>query len=207
MGVSPTSLDYDCDWVYGFNTRPSGYGTVGYLLFWSGCGGLSLSQDIQVWNPYNTAGQTIVSGTMIPCIGILESFRFAGDDDDPIRIACYVSKDNAANIRAKLASPVTSTKVQVSWYVISYDEDRKAWYEAAYVQGGSNASANLDTTGGELQISVANKPVRIQEGIDIKVWKFEFQIIPAAGAQSTLDFATGSTQRIVKTWGSTDDDD
>jgi len=109
-------------------------------------------------------------------------------------------------VRAKLASPVTSTKVQVGWYIISFDDDKMAWYEAAYVQGGSNASANLDTTGGELQISIANTPIRVQENIDIKVFKFEFQIIPAAGATATLQFATGPTQKIVKTWGSSDDD-
>jgi hypothetical protein len=179
---------------------------VGYLLFWSGCGGLSLNSDIQVWNPYNTPGQTVVTGAMVTCIGVIERFHFDGDDDDPIRISVYVSKDNAASIRAKLSSPVTSTTVQVGWYIISFDDDRNAWYEAAYLQGGANASANLDTTNGELQISIANVAVRIQETIDLKVYKFEFQIIPAAGAQSTLQFATGPTQKIVKTWGSSEDD-
>ncbi len=206
MGVARTTLDYDCDWRFGFNADPGSYGTVGYLLFWSGCGGLSLAKDIQVWNPYNTPGQSIVTGTMIPAIGLIERFTFAGDDDDPIRFSGYVSMDNAANLRAKLASPVTSTKVQVAWYIIGFDDDRNQWYEAAYVDGGSNASANLDTTDGELQISIANKGVRIAEKIDLKVFKFDFQIIPAAGAQSTLQFATGSTQKIVKTWGSSADD-
>jgi len=207
MGVARTSLDYDCDWIYGFNTNPGGYGTVGYLMFWSGCGGLSLAKDIQVWNPFNTPGQTVVTGALINCVGVIERYSFAGDDDDPIRVSCYVSKDNAANVRAKLASPVSSTKVQVGWYIIGFDEDRKAWYEAAFINGGSNANANLDTTDGELQISIANKPTPIHRGIDIKVYKLEFQLIPAAGAQSTLEFPTGSTQKIVKTWGSSDDDD
>jgi hypothetical protein len=206
MGLVRTSLDFDCDWRFGFNTTPGANGMVGYLLFWSGCGGLSLNSDIQVWNPYNTPGQTVVTGAMVTCIGVIERFHFDGDDDDPIRISVYVSKDNAASIRAKLSSPVTSTTVQVGWYIISFDDDRNAWYEAAYLQGGANASANLDTTNGELQISIANVPVRIQETIDLKVYKFEFQLIPAAGATSTLQFATGPTQKIVKTWGSSEDD-
>jgi hypothetical protein len=206
MGAASTSLDYDCDWRFGFNTHPGGCASVGYLLFWSGCGGLSLTKDIQVWNPYGTAGQTVVTGTMITTIGVIESFRFNGDDDDPIRISAYVSMDNAANIRAKLAAPVTSTKVQVAWYLIGFDEDRKQWYEAAYVDGGSNASANLDTADGQLQIGIANKSVNIGENISIKVYKFDFQVIPAASSSSTLQFATGSTQKIVKSWGSSADD-
>ena len=206
MGVVRTSLDFDCDWRFGFNVSPEGNGTVGYLMFWSGCGGLSLSKDVQVYNPYNTPGQTIVTGSTVTSLGLIERFHFDGDDDDPIRISAYVSKGNAANVRAKLASPVSSTKVQVGWYIINFDDDKMAWYEAAYIDGGSNASANLDTTNGELQISIANSPIRVAENIDIKVFKFEFQIIPAAGASTTLQFATGPTQKIVKTWGSSDDD-
>ncbi len=201
MGITRASLDFECDWRFGFNTQASTNGTVGYLLFWSGCGGLNLTKDIKVTNPFTSQGQTIVSGSTIACAGLLESFKFEGEEEDPIRISCYVSKGTAANIKAKLSRPVTSTKVQVGWYVISFDEDLDRWYEAAYIDRGANASANLDTANGDLQISIAAASTPIGENIDIRVHKFEFQIIPAAGATATLQFATGVTERLVKSWG------
>lgn len=203
MGLVRASLDYDCDWRFGFNTAARGNGTVGYVLSWSGCGGLNLSTDITVQNPFTSAGQTVVTGSTVSCVGLIERFAYAGGAEDPIRIGAYVSRAAAANIRAKLAQRVTSTGLQVAWYVISYDDDADQWYEAGYLDGGANADANLDTAGGELQISIANQSVPIADTINIRVFKFDFQIIPAPGAQSTLQFATGATQRIVKRWGAT----
>jgi hypothetical protein len=196
------SLDFDCDWRFGFNLSSRGKGTVGYLLFWSGCGGLNLTKDVEVWNPYSdTQGQTQLSGRTVKCIGLLESFRFEGGDEDPIKLAAYVSKDVAANVRAKLASPLQSTKLKVQWYIVAYDDDAKNWYEAALIKGGAKASANLDTTDGRVQMFIANEPTRVADGLDLKVYRFEFQVVPAAGAQADLEFATGPSQRLVKRWG------
>jgi hypothetical protein len=196
-----SSLDYECDWRFGFNLHARGNSAVGYLLFWSGCGGLSLSKDISTQNPFTSPGQTVVKGTTVKSIGLLESLQYPGEEDDPIRVVAYVSKDSAANIRAKLTRPVTTTKVQVAWYIVSFDDDRNTWFEAAYIDGKANADANIDTANGDLQISIDRKSTQIAENIDLQVYKFEFQIIPAAGAQTTLQFATGVTQRLVKRWG------
>src|SRR5262249_33484927 len=78
VSTDDNSLDYECDWRMGFNLNPSSKGRVGYLLFWSGCGGLSLSKDIEVYNPYTGSGQTVETGTTIKCIGLIESFKFGG---------------------------------------------------------------------------------------------------------------------------------
>ena len=59
---SANDLSYQCDWRFGFNLNSNAKGTVGYLLFWSGCGGLNLARDIEVWNPFTGPGQTVVSG-------------------------------------------------------------------------------------------------------------------------------------------------
>jgi hypothetical protein len=193
-------LDYDCNWRLGFNFNPSAKGTIGYLLFWSGCGGLSLPKDIEVWNPFAGGGQTVVSGATIKCIGLIESFRFSGEDQAPIRMVAYVSQETAANVVAKLAKPITATSLQVAWYVLSFDDDRKQWYEASFIKGNAKASASVDTAGGQLQLFIDNTPMRVDERLDIKAYKFEFQIIPEEGASSYLEFATGPTQRLVKKW-------
>jgi len=200
MTIETNSLNFDCDFRLGFNLDPSAKGAIGYVTFWSGCGGLSLGKDIEVWNPFGGTGQTVVSGATIRCVGLIESFRFAGDGDAPIRIVAYVSSEAAANIRTKLSNPVSNTSVQVAWYIIGFDEDRKQWFEATYVKNGARAQANVDVVDGVLQMFVDNKAVRVDERLDVRVFKFEFQIVPAQGASSLLEFATGSTQKLVKKW-------
>lgn len=201
MKTSVNNLDFDCDWRFGFNLHSKGKSTVGYLLFFSGCGGLSLPKDIELWNPFDAAGQTIARGPKIKCIGVLESFRFEGGKRDPIRMVAYVSKDVAADIRAKLARPLPSTKLKVSWYIVGYDDDKKAWYEAALLRGDKRAEANVDIADGEVQMFIASQGTRVSETLDLKVYRLEMQVIPAAGKSTELEFATGPSQRLVKTWG------
>ncbi|MFO7179316.1 MAG: hypothetical protein DIU78_011510 [Pseudomonadota bacterium] len=200
MTIDTNSLNYDCDWRLGFNLHPTAKGTIGYVTFWSGCGGLCLNKDIEVWNPFGGTGQTVLSGPTIRCVGLIESFRFSGDGDAPIRIVAYVSSEGAANVRTKLASPVSNTSVQVSWYVLGFDEDRKQWFEATYPKNGARAQANVDIVDGVLQMFIDNKPVRVDERLDVRVYKFEFQIVPAEGTSTLLEFATGTTQKLVKKW-------
>jgi hypothetical protein len=194
-------LDLDCDWRNALSLTPGSAPTVGYLLFWSGLGGLSLAKDIEVMNPFDGAGQTIVTGKTINCIGLLESFKFEGDSEDPIQLVAYVSKESAANLKSKLSRPVTTTKVQVGVYVIAFDDDKNQWFEALCLRTPDKLSANLDTARGELQIYVGDKGTKLDPQVDLKLVKFTFQIIPAAQSTATIEFATGPTERIMKTWG------
>jgi hypothetical protein len=197
---SANSFDVTCDWRFGFNLDPKGRGTVGYLLFWSGCGGMNLARDIEVWNPYGAAGQTIVTGPKITCVGLLESFHFEGGDDDPIRIVAYVSKDSAADIRAKLARPLPSTKLKVTWYIVDYDGERKAWFESALVKQNAKVDAVIDTADGEVQMFIDARGESVSPQLDLKVYRFEFQIVPGAGKTALLEFASGPAARLVKQW-------
>ena len=134
----------------------------------------------------------------------LTSFRYAGGDDDPIRISAYVSKGTAADVRAKMARPLQNTKLQLTWYIVSYDDEKKGWYEAALVRDTGKVEASVDTSNGEVQMFIANEGTRISETLDLKVFKFEFQIVPAANKSSVIEFATGPSQRLVKQWGDED---
>ncbi|XXF80715.1 hypothetical protein P2318_13455 [Myxococcaceae bacterium GXIMD 01537] len=201
MDSNPNRLDFDCDWRFGLNLRSSLKGTVGYLLDWSGCGGLSLKKDIEVWNPYSTSGQRIVSGKTVKCIGLIETFRFEGGQNDPIRIKAYVSRGTAADIRAKLSKPLTNTKLKLAWYIVDFDESDKRWFEAAFVKSPKTADASIDSVNGELQISIDNAPTRVAETLDVNVFGFELQVVPADKKQAELEFASGPTQRMVKQWG------
>lgn len=202
--IELNGLNFECDWRLGFNLDPARKGTIGYILFWSGCGGLSLPKDIEVFSPFAGGGQTVVSGATIKCVGLMESFRYSGDNDAPIRMTALVSKDTAANVRAKLASPISATTLQLSWYIVSFDEDRKQWFEAAFVKNGARAQAAVDVMRGTLQLFIDSKPIPVGEQLDLGVYRFEFQVVPTQGAGSLLEFATGPTQRLVKKWAAED---
>ena len=200
------NLDFDCDWRFGFNLASKQKGMVGYLLFWSGCGGLTLGQDIVVWNPFTSPGQTILSGQTVTCVGLIEQFRFDGGSNEPMRVSAYVSKASAANVRAKLVSPLTNTKLKFTVYIIGYDDEKKAWYEAALINDAScKLDAVLDVVDGELQLFVATAATAISDHLDILVYKLEFQVVPAIGKTATLEFATGPTTRVVRQWTGADD--
>jgi hypothetical protein len=200
--TAANALHYECDWQLGFNVSARRKGTVGYLLSWSGCGGLTLAKDIEVQNPFGGAGQTVISGHTITCVGLLERFDFAGGADDPVRLRALVSADSAANLRAKVAAGLASTKVKLAWYIISFDEDRKAWYEAALIKG-EKVDAVIDTQDGLLQLLLDSGPTPISEQLDVMVHGIEFQFIPAHGKSAQLQFATGPITRIVVPWGDT----
>jgi hypothetical protein len=104
-------------------------------------------------------------------------------------------------VRAKLARPLTNTKLKLAWYIIDFDEDSKNWYEAAFVKQPAQAEANIDSAGGELQIFIANEPTKASETLDINLFAFEFQVVPADGKNAKVEFATGPSQKLVKQWG------
>ena len=81
----------------------------------------------------------------------------------PTRFASsrYVSKGSAADLRAKLARPLANTSVKLAWYIIDFDPEMKSWFEAAFIKRGKEPSANVDSTGGELQLFVDNHPTQV----------------------------------------------
>ncbi len=202
MPDTPTSLNYACDWRMGFNLSPKLKGAVGYLMFWSGCGGLTLQPDIRVPNPFSSSGQTVVRGESVQCVGLIEQLSYEGAADDPIRIVAYVSKGAASNLRAKLASPLTTTKLKLSFYLINYDDERKCWYESVLIRDtGRKVDAVVDSLDGVLQLFVSTEGAAIADHLDVRVFRVEFQVAPAEGKVANVEFATGPITRVVKRWG------
>ena len=194
-------LDFLCDWRYAMNLSGRQMARAGYLLTWSGVGGLNLTADITVQNPFTSTGAVVLTGTSVKCVGVIEKFGFAGDKEDPIRMVAYVSAGNAAALGAKLASGVTSTKFTFSFAICGYDGDAKTWFEAGYVQGGAKASSAVDTMDGKLQLFIDASPVRIAENVNIALCRMEFQGAASTKTASTLQFATGAGEKVTKTWG------
>jgi len=198
--VAGNPLNFNCDWRFGLNLSTTRKATVGYLLDWSGCGGLNLKKDIEVFNPCSPDRRTVVTTDTVSCIGLIEKFEFEGGENDPIRIAAYLSKGMASEVQATLARPLTTTKLKAGWLIIDYDDERKQWYEAAFCKSPTKAEANIDSAEGELQLTISNEPTKVAESLDLNVFKFEFQVVPADGKKTQLEFATGPTRKIVTMW-------
>ena len=212
------SLDFvDCEWEGAINFRPGRRGTFAYLLSWSGCGGLTLSPDMTLVNPFGSEGQSLQvvfddgeGNSTLKCVGVIESFHFEGGTHDPIRISAYVSRKSAADLHARFSGTQPKTDLELSWYIISCEGAGEKWYEAAYINGFRNAVANIDSEkrdddpGGDLKVNVAHRSTGLKgdDGeIDIRLYKFEFQIVPAPGQTNQLHFATGHGQKVVRVWG------
>ena len=48
-GDNSNGIHFGCEWQKSTNLGPTVRGSMGYLLKWSGCGGLNLHTDIKVW--------------------------------------------------------------------------------------------------------------------------------------------------------------
>lgn len=213
------SLNFEkCDWADAINFQPRHHGTFGYLLSWSGCDGIDLQQDITVVNPFTTAGQTMsvtadadgVSG--FKCVGVIEKFMYPGEEDDPIFISAYLSKQNAASLHGAFQRVQPKTDVEVAWYIIQCEGAGEGWYEAAFIDGFGKASANIDSApvkrtaqssrdvGGYLRINIAHESTSLSDDVDIRLYKFGFQIIPAPGETTLLHFSTSSGAKKVLKW-------
>lgn len=198
--MADNALNFDCDWRYALNLQSMTKATVGYLLDWTGCGGLNLKRDIEVFNPCSADRRTVVKERIVRCIGLIEAFRFDGGENDPIHISAFLSKGMASEVQAMVARPITTTKVQLSWLVMGYDEERKQWYEAAFCKRPSKAEANLNSGQGELQIFVDNQPTLVSDTLNLHVYRFEFEVVPADKKTSQLEFATGPMRKLVTSW-------
>jgi hypothetical protein len=200
MAVS-NDLDVACSWQQAFNVSSNQKGPFGYLLEWSGLGGLVLSKDIVVWNPLAGTGQSLLGGATVSCVGVIERFRFGGDVTDPIRISCFLSQENQTNLRAKLARDLVNTKVRMSWSVVGYDEAAKAWFEEIDLIDPTRLDGLVNTVDGELQIDVDGGPTLVGAQQNVQVYRFELEVVPPPRKVTTLQFALGQNQRIVAEWG------
>jgi hypothetical protein len=200
MPVS-NDLNVSCAWQHAFNVAPNRKGPFGYLLEWSGLGGLVLAKDIVVWNPLGGTSQSLLGGATVSCVGVIDSFRFGGDVTDPIRISCFLSQENQTNLRAKLARDLVNTKVRMSWSVVGYDEAAKAWFEAIDLLDPPQLDGLVNTVDGALQIDIDGAPTSIGEQQQLQVYHFEVEVVPQPNKLTTLQFALGQNQRIVAEWG------
>jgi hypothetical protein len=194
-------MNFECDTKQALNRAATSRARVGYLMAFSGLGGLNLKADMTLLSPFNAKGGTVLKGDKVTCVGIIEKFAFAGEKEDPMRIVAYLTTANAAALRGKMASGVKNTKVKFSYAIADFDLDTKKWFEAACVDGDAKAAGAIDTMNGVLQISLDGEPKRLDPAFDLVFYRLSFQAAPEPKASAKLRFATGATQKVIKSWG------
>ena len=159
-----------------------------------------------MWNPFDSAGQRAITTNRpkSPASGC--SSRSASgrperpDPDRELRQQGQRRRD----LRSRLATPLTNLKLKLAWYIIDFDNEAKVWYEAAFVKDSSGSDASLSGRGGQLQIFIASTPEKIAETLDVGVYRFELEVLPPDDTATTLEFASGPSQKLVRLWKSGD---
>jgi hypothetical protein len=194
----------------------------GYLV---GFNGLGLNQEpdketdaykIRVFTPYNAAAleyaqvkvDDLDGQKVLNCIGIIESFSFAGGVGDPICISAYVSSEFANQLKAKQKASLETTVIKkLGWWVVNYDVDDKSWFEEAFPKGNTDSGdgmvmGQLNASGGkDVRLSIADAPTLIAPNLDVQVFNIYFEIVPASDTTYALAFRQGKTKAFVKGWG------
>jgi hypothetical protein len=216
------SIDLTCDWKSGFVMDPTKKQRCGYLV---GFNGLGLNQEpdketdaykIRVFTPYNAAAleyaqvkvDDLDGQKVLNCIGIIESFSFAGGVGDPICISAYVSSEFANQLKAKQKASLETTVIKkLGWWVVNYDVDDKSWFEEAFPKGNTDSGdgmvmGQLNASGGkDVRLSIADAPTLIAPNLDVQVFNIYFEIVPASDTTYALAFRQGKTKAFVKGWG------
>ncbi len=203
-----------CDWKAGFVMDPQKKQRCGYLLALEGLGlDAALAADIQVFMPFNakpadyTDAMLVVDASVTPnkvtCVGVIESLSWNGGVGDPISMSVMISSENAQQIKTKLQTTLSSTKItKLAWWISNFDEINKKWFEEAYPKDPSHVTGQLNAPGGkDIRLHVDDDATKVAANIDVNVYRVYFEIVPAANSTYTLGFALDAEKKYVNAWG------
>lgn len=205
---------FDCDWKSALVMDPSKKQRTGYLLTLDGLGlDATLPQDIQVFSPFNAAAadytasdlviDTSITPSKITCVGVIEHLSWDGGVGDPISISAYISSENAQQIKAKLQTTLKTTAIKhLSWWIVNFDEENKAWFEEAYPKDPTHVTGQLNAPGKtDVRLHVSDNATKVAQNIDVNVYQLSLEIVPAANSTYVLGFGISQQKKHVKAWG------
>ena len=126
--MAAVAVGLECSVSSGFVMDPNEHQRIGWVTKLDGFGLPTggLKADLQVSDPL-TAGNG--KPTVVPVVGVLEKFSWAGGTADPLHLDFYVSQENATQIKAPQQTALKNTAVKVmDFIVIDYDLEAKAWF-------------------------------------------------------------------------------
>jgi len=202
-------FDYPCNWKSGFVMDPTKKQRFGYVTDFDGIGlTAALTKDLSVFTPYNSDSAPVYTGLTLAAglanvTAVIEHFSWNGGVGDAISISCYMSAENAQQLKAlqQLTLKTTSVK-KLGWWIANFDEETKQWFEEAHPLTPSMVTGQINAPGkNDIRLQIATEPVKIAPNIDVNVYNVFFEIVPAANQTSTFHFANSATKKLVKSWG------
>jgi hypothetical protein len=196
--MATVPVDFACNVSSGFLMDPNQHQRIGWVTKLDGFGlpTAGLKADLQVSDPLAAGnGKPIV----VPVVGVLEKFSWAGGAADPLQLDFYVSQQNATQIKALQQLALKNTTVKVlDFLVADYDQEAKAWFTelipvqplGGIIAGKGNPQLNVDLTG-----------TPAKDGIDVMVYKVSIAVSPSAAQVYSLKLSNSSTKTVVKSWG------
>jgi hypothetical protein len=220
--MDATPFVYDCNVEAGFAMDPNEHPRVGYVVALDGFGLTeAMKADLQVYVPYNNTEQTFTNLTLegskfegaaggskagtgpktAKVVGVIDNFEWNGGACDPIQLEFCVSQQNANAIHSLLQSALKNTMVKsLSWWIADYDPEVKAWFEEAFVLGTGAITGHVNNRK-KPALGVEMEPVKVKEGIGVKVFKVTLDVVPAGEKKYQLHFATSHMQKVARIWG------
>ena len=194
------AFEFECDKSSAFLPNPSAHKRVGYVTDLNGFG-VTLPKDLQVSLPFKPsypqlgATQGVAGGPITAkVVGVIENFTWAGGVTDAITFQFDVSQANATALKAVASSMPTTSVQSIGWWIGDYDEETKAWFEAAKPSSSPTLKAVI-------QGSLTQPALSAPAVGSVNVYKVSIKIVPQAHQSSTLSFANSSTQKVTKIWG------
>jgi len=205
------SHSWPCEWKKGFVMDPKEKHRIAYLYAFNGLGlKEALATDVQVFAPYSgkdpTPTQVKPDGTTkaVTVVGVVENISWAGGVGDAFSISCYMSSQNAHQLKALRTGTLTTTAISsIGWWVGNYDEEKKEWYEEHFPLTSSKLlSCQLNAVGQkDIRLHIADEGTKVAQNIDAKVYNVYMEVVPAANQLATFHIAAKSGVNVAKNWG------
>ena len=97
---------------------------------------------------------------------------------------------------------IKQTKFNFSFFIVDFDTEKKVWFDKAFViYPFTGVQAALNTTNGAIQLFAGSEPQSIQDHLDIKLYRMEFEAVPQENKVGRLHIAYSKTANVIKKWG------
>jgi hypothetical protein len=195
--------NFPCDLKSGFVMDPTKKQAFGYVTEFSGLGlSAALARDLTVHSAWsNSAPPTYAAaaGSQLKVVGVLENFSWAGGVGDPISFSWYMSQENAQTLKTlQKASLKTLSISALGFWLASYDQDTKVWFEQAYPVSPPRLTAQVNApTPKDIRLHVADTAVKVPPNVD--VYQVTLEVVPTANHR--LSVAPSPKAKVAKNWG------
>jgi len=197
---------FPCDYKAGFIMDPQRKQRVGYLTAFTGLGSQvgALAQDLEVWSPYQGSPSypgVAIAAEKVKAVGIIESVEYGGGVGDAYCFHVRISGNNKQKLAAAMKNTFDKTSIDVlKFWIGNFDEEEKGWYEELYPKA-DDMKGMLNAQGGDLKIRLGEEGVKVHTNVDVKVFDWYFEIVPAANILTDIHFGFGVKKSAVKHWG------